>query len=223
MQNRLRSILLHLGIVIVALFSTIDQKAVAAEPLFLDMGGFGIYRLNQDELNMLTDEHIMQAYETYARRYFAAFMYITRNIVSIEVHKGYSPTIVDPVIVEFGSLSPQERRERIYALYLDPMGLRKENQWIFERVVKLVDEWDQKKGLPRIEILKPDHDPQDIRKIYLRKLGLPDKAFIVNTAEVENPILIKIFQNFKISTIMLLVFVIGLGLGFGISKFTRKK
>lgn len=208
-------------IVLASIILPLSAWADIAEPLFLDMGGFGIYRLNKVELDILTDEHIQQAYETYVRRYFAAFMYITRNIVSIEVHQGYSPAIVNPIITEFNMLPAAERRERISKLYLDPAGLREENKRIFERVVKLVDDWDIQKGFPRIQITMPDHDPNDIRRIYLKKLGLPERRFIINTEAVNSPLMLKVLNNSSLSVVILITFLMGLVLGFGIAKVTR--
>lgn len=208
-------------IVFACIVMPIGVWADKAEPLFLDMGGFGIYRLNKAELDLLTDEHIQQAYETYVRRYFAAFMYITRNIVSIEVHQGYSPAIVNPIITEFNMLPAVERRQRISNLYLDPAGLKDENKRIFERVIKLVDDWDIQKGFPRIQITMPDHDPNDIRKIYLKKLGLPERRFVINTETVNSPLMLKVLNNTSLSVVLLVTFLIGLVLGLGVAKVTR--
>lgn len=203
---------------LIGLILPLNLWAAEPEPLFLDMGGFGIYRLNQSELDLLSDQHIEQAYETYVRRYFAAFMYITRNIVAIEVHQGYSPTIVNPIIFEFNMLPATEKRQRIYDIYLKADGLKVENERIFNRVVKLVDDWDIKKGFPRVPISKPDNDPNDIRRIYLRKLGLPDKKFIINTESVKSPLLIEALNKAGVAPLLIISFIVGIVLGFALSK-----
>lgn len=208
--------------VVLTIFMEAPAHADNSDALFLDMGGFGIYRLNQDELNMLQDEHILQAYETYVRRYFAAFMYITRNIVSIEVHEGYSPKIVNPIIQDFNQLPAQERRQRIYDLYLKSDGLKIENNRIFSKVIKLVDDWDVKHGYSRLEITMPDHDPNDIRKLYLRKLGLPERHFVINKDAVKNPLVLKAINSLGFPMFLFLVFGTGLILGVFAGRLSHK-
>lgn len=147
------------------------------DAFFLDVGMFGIYKLSQDEIETLKDPFVQQFYETYVRRYFAAYMYLTKNIVSVEVHQGYSPKIVDPIINSFNNLTPEKRKEKLMRMYLQKDGVELENKELFSKVKPLVEAWDKEKGYPVVDVTAPDFSPENIRKVYLQRVGLVARQY----------------------------------------------
>lgn len=140
---------------------------------FLDAGFYWIYRLTPAEVDKLEPKHVKQILEGYARRYFALYMFFSRDIVSIEVSPDYPASLMNPVIDKMLSASDNDLRARLRRLYVDEEGVTNENKALFAEVYPLVDRYDKEKfGASRGLKLPPMYSPNAIYLGYLKKFGL---------------------------------------------------
>lgn len=204
-------------ITITVLFLNIAHSDCLSQK-YIDLGFYHIHKVKAEDIDAMTPDQMRDFMDLYVRRFYTVFMYLSRNIISVEADTVYPPNLIGPLIEFRRKEKPEDLREEIKFLLLHPDGRYLENLRLIKEVAPIVEKFDKEKfGKSKAIISARVLRPEEFYLTLTEKLGLRPKA----NSNYFRPIKENIIE--PVTPIQWLIFCLVAIVAFIIGRFSSKR